>query len=399
MSVLLPKYTTTKLSHTTYFEVLVMTEEVTSIHQITSNSSDTSPPPSVVSEESSQLMELTDQDVLLGRGTGPNECQGNIRFRALVRQVLQRADLSKLDGRLKALLAKEILDSVKSRNGRFLRANFQEATGRRSYVEVPNAMALDKIKQSFRHQLRVLGEAVTQKERQLRVSQGSVGTGAYSRRMPSPSTQQLGQCGPLQAAATATIQHPLDLLSLVSLASSRNPTPLANTGNTLLNASSMLPKDDMSTNALLAWLFRTNPTAIAAASTVPATNNVDPLFQGSSAAPIPFLDDSLVAFMSAFAAAKAEMAIRNASLAALQVPSASPPGIDASQLQNALNNRDLSRLLYQPAGATDQNSVFPHVSLARALALSTQSRSPPSETQSPSSMALLESLLNSVASN
>ena len=43
-------------------------------------------------------------------GTGPNECQGNIRFRALVRQVLQRADLSKLDGRLKNQLAREILE-------------------------------------------------------------------------------------------------------------------------------------------------------------------------------------------------------------------------------------------------------------------------------------------------
>lgn len=114
-------------------------------------------------------------------GTCPNECQGNIRFRALVRQVLQRADLSKLDKRLKNQLAKEILErcvmfvvcddgvclvlvldrligshttlfvfslnlySVKSRNGRFLRANFQEATECRSYVEVPDAVALDKV--------------------------------------------------------------------------------------------------------------------------------------------------------------------------------------------------------------------------------------------------------------
>ena len=38
-----------------------------------------------------------------------------------------------------------LLYSVKSRNGRFLRANFQEATGYRSYVEVPDAVALDKV--------------------------------------------------------------------------------------------------------------------------------------------------------------------------------------------------------------------------------------------------------------
>ncbi|KAL3935411.1 MAG: hypothetical protein SGARI_002988 [Bacillariaceae sp.] len=317
-----------------------------------------------------------------GRGTGPNECQGNIKFRALVRQVLQRADMNKLDGRLKAQLAKEILDSVKSCNGRFLRANFQEATGCRSYVKVSDSVALDKIKQSFRHQLRVLGEAPTQKERQLRVSQGVTGVGMLP---PGVPPVLFGNCGSLQAAAA--MQRPLDLLSLASLASAGGVASQGSAGNALLNAYNLLPKETSSKDSVLARLTCASTNAAASQS-----------LQGLPAAAMPSLDDSLVALVNTLAAAKAEEAIRQASVAALRVPTASPPQIEASQMQTNLNNATLAQLLSQRIGDSDQSvAVNPQIALARALAMSSQGSTPPPSvgTQSPNSISLLESLLNS----
>ena len=336
----------------------------------------------------------------VGRGTGPNECQGNIKFRALVRQVLQRADLSKLDGRLKAKMAKEILHSVKSRNGRFLRANFQEATGRRSYVEVPDSVALDKIKQSFRHQLRVLGEAPTHKERQLRMSQGVAGIGGALGAGLTPA--QLGSCASLQAALA--VQRPLDLLSLASLTSAGNAKSQGNTdGNALLNAYNLLPREATSSNSALAHLYGTN--AAAASSTIAPTNSnsVSQSLRGSSSPPMPSLDESLVALVNTLATVKAEAAIRQASAAALLLPAATPPGIEAPQLQtNADSASKLASLLSQQGGTSSQGDENPQVTLARALALSAQSSAIPTPppavgAQSPNSMSLLESLLNSGA--
>jgi hypothetical protein len=110
------------------------------------------------------VFEITDQDVLLGRGTGPNESQGNIRFRALVRHALQDGEASRLDGRVKAKLAREILKAVKSENGRFLKINSDGSSATRSFSIVPDNVALDKIKQSFRHQLRVLEDAMSKRK-------------------------------------------------------------------------------------------------------------------------------------------------------------------------------------------------------------------------------------------
>ncbi|KAG7367044.1 hypothetical protein IV203_029714 [Nitzschia inconspicua] len=109
------------------------------------------------------ISKLNEHDVLLGRGTGPNEARGNVKFRALVQKALQSMDLDQMDGQRKARIAKEILDAVKSNNGRFVKATgaataAPEKRGQCNYVAVSDAVALEKIKQSFRHQLRILGE-------------------------------------------------------------------------------------------------------------------------------------------------------------------------------------------------------------------------------------------------
>lgn len=110
------------------------------------------------------IYEISDHDVLLGRGTGPNESQGNIRFRALVRRVLQEVDPSKLDGKIKAKIAREILNAVKAENGRFLKISSDGSSTSRCFSVVPDIVALDKIKQSFRHQLCVLENAVSKRQ-------------------------------------------------------------------------------------------------------------------------------------------------------------------------------------------------------------------------------------------
>jgi hypothetical protein len=96
------------------------------------------------------LKDLGQNDVLLGRGTGPNEHIGNIRYRAFVREVIKTSELNAIDGKTKTKLAAKIVDSVKARNGRFVKRvnDF--------YQEVPDSLALDKTKQSFRHQLRAI---------------------------------------------------------------------------------------------------------------------------------------------------------------------------------------------------------------------------------------------------
>jgi hypothetical protein len=100
------------------------------------------------------IRELGLNDVLLGRGTGPNEHIGNVRFRSLVRASIQTPVFFSPtpDGKLE--LAKKIVNTVKARNGRFVkRVNTRNTCGD-IFVEVPERVSLDKTKQSFRHQLR-----------------------------------------------------------------------------------------------------------------------------------------------------------------------------------------------------------------------------------------------------
>jgi hypothetical protein len=136
--------------------------------------------------------ELQRDDVLLGRGTGPNDFEGNIRFRRLVAEVARVSDPIELTAS-KGTLAQKVVDTVKRRGGRFVRklskaeatallkSRQQQQPGARNkdgnsgrpssssssskrtrlpkgqdvYVEVPLSVAVEKAKQSFRHQKRI----------------------------------------------------------------------------------------------------------------------------------------------------------------------------------------------------------------------------------------------------
>jgi hypothetical protein len=110
---------------------------------------------SKISSISKLLKELGPNDVLLGRGTGPNEYVGNIRFRALVCEVISTSDLATFNSGSKSKLSASVVIAIKERGGRFVKKVSGSSRRREDfYKEVTHAVALGKTKQSFRHQLR-----------------------------------------------------------------------------------------------------------------------------------------------------------------------------------------------------------------------------------------------------
>ena len=97
---------------------------------------------------------------LVLEGTGPNEHVGNIRYRALVRKVMEEGgtNYNHLNSSKKRDLAKEVVASVKAMGGRFMKhaTRDKNITGRgtNKFLEVPDSVAIDKVKQGFRHQIK-----------------------------------------------------------------------------------------------------------------------------------------------------------------------------------------------------------------------------------------------------
>ena len=110
--------------------------------------------------------------MLLGRGTGPNEHEGNVRFRSLAAEILRSSleDSNKTPEAKtsKRKLAKKVVEAVEEKGGKFVRKltrddivslgdklsggdiSLKSAKNKDLYVEVPFEVALDKAKQSFR---------------------------------------------------------------------------------------------------------------------------------------------------------------------------------------------------------------------------------------------------------
>jgi hypothetical protein len=131
--------------------------------------------------------ELTKDDVLLGRGTGPNEYQGNIRFRALVKETLRSNEFKKSTGSTKTMLARMIVRDVTAQNGRFLKKVGKSSKGRDLFAVVPDRVAVDKTRQSFRHQLRSMREPKTPegKVEQKQLSLADASRGSFEKLLPS----------------------------------------------------------------------------------------------------------------------------------------------------------------------------------------------------------------------
>lgn len=119
------------------------------------------------------ITDLRKNDVLLGRGTGPNEHEGNIRFRMVAADIMAACANDSFEGNYlnKTTAAKKLLAAIYERNGRFLRKLSREEVASFSkggklggkperkkdmFVVLPYRVALEKAKQSFRYQRRVL---------------------------------------------------------------------------------------------------------------------------------------------------------------------------------------------------------------------------------------------------
>lgn len=104
------------------------------------------------------ITDVHSADVLLGRGSGPNDHIGNIRFREMVAE--RKAEYLATNHRqTKARIAKEIVDHVHSNNGRFLRkleADDARANGFPdgvdAWVVASDDTAMEKAKQALRQQ-------------------------------------------------------------------------------------------------------------------------------------------------------------------------------------------------------------------------------------------------------
>lgn len=122
-------------------------------------------------------------------GTGPNDFEGNMRYRDLVRQVLSVAcGLAELSSNLEGIdirankagglpkdkkqLAVAIVQAIQRRGGRFLQryVGNEGDTGKdtddsaRVYTVVSDEVAIEKTRQTFRHQMRIIQHNYSQGE-------------------------------------------------------------------------------------------------------------------------------------------------------------------------------------------------------------------------------------------
>ena len=125
-----------------------------------------------------EIRQLGPHDVLLGRGTGPNEAIGNIRLRDRIRAIIDEVCTITSDMRTKADLANVTIAEIKENGGKFLKkiilgsenASAACSSFQSVYEEVCDSVAFSKVKQCIRHQLvRTLCPRTTRRPKRNRV--------------------------------------------------------------------------------------------------------------------------------------------------------------------------------------------------------------------------------------
>ena len=91
-------------------------------------------------------------DVLLGRGTGPNEFIGNRRFRQIVEQRKEEYKMAPNVG--KTMIARQLVSHIHEAGGRFLKRVETENIDEPVWCEVEEKVALEKCSQALRDLLR-----------------------------------------------------------------------------------------------------------------------------------------------------------------------------------------------------------------------------------------------------
>jgi hypothetical protein len=102
------------------------------------------------------VTELNDNDVLLGRGTGPNNNQGNVKFRIAVER-LRLPYTSTSSRKMKNRIVRKTIHAVKAKDGRFLnklRKGHIKKLGmpdKATYEVASDGVAVEKAKQALRY--------------------------------------------------------------------------------------------------------------------------------------------------------------------------------------------------------------------------------------------------------
>ena len=173
---------------------------------------------------SEYVTELRDSDVLFGRGSGPNDHEGNIRFRQYV--AARKAEyLSTNHRNTKAKIAREIVDLVISDNGRFLKKMEPEdlrrvglPEGTDAWMGVDDDTIMEKAKQALR-------QNTNKKNAAAAASQASLNHQQQPQQQEPQQQQQQHYQQPQQIhhAVDPTLQYTLDDLE---------PIPIGNTSST-----------------------------------------------------------------------------------------------------------------------------------------------------------------------
>eukprot|EP00934_Nitzschia_sp_Nitz4_P007186 Nitzschia sp. Nitz4//scaffold292_size23309//19879//20800//NITZ4_008500-RA/size23309-augustus-gene-0.4-mRNA-1//1//CDS//3329546179//7176//frame0 len=100
-------------------------------------------------------------DVLLGRGTGANEYQGNKYFRGLVLRLKDHYQSACTHMEAKAVVLSALRD-IEAKGGRFLAKNTTHPHINEDYIVVSEATAIRKTNQAFRYSLRRNSNASSQ---------------------------------------------------------------------------------------------------------------------------------------------------------------------------------------------------------------------------------------------
>jgi hypothetical protein len=126
----------------------------TFILRVTMTDKEPSSTPPVAPNSTNLITELNDNDVLLGRGSGPSQFVGNRGFRALVDDRRDEYNWAHKN-KEKNEIAKELYDGIRALGGRFLKLiesmkHVDDVVRDGVWFEASEAIALEKCKQSLR---------------------------------------------------------------------------------------------------------------------------------------------------------------------------------------------------------------------------------------------------------
>lgn len=220
------------------------------------------------------IVTLKPDDVILGRGAGPNEHSGNIAFREIVLD-LKPSYNATVNRKMKSHIASKVIKAIRARGGRFLK----RAPGREDevFVLADEDVIVEKAKQALRH------GRCTVKPRKGRVCS----TSSLSTTSSTAASHSGSATSPVvQSVRNATMVFgnppPLSSTSTVATTATNNNNILA-----MILLAQQQQQQQQQCNAIIPSLIRepvtvTKDTPSLLSSSLPTSSNLTPTLQDSS---------------------------------------------------------------------------------------------------------------------